>query len=148
MRQGLDILQAMGTDFHRPHFLAFLSEALARAGKPDEGLGVLSEALAFVERTGERHLEAELHRLMGELLLMKKGSESAAEASFHQAIDIAERQQAKSLELRAVTSLARLWRKQGQKEHARKRLAEIYSWFTEGFDTPDLKDAKALINEL
>jgi predicted ATPase len=148
MRQGLDILQAMGTDFHRPHFLAFLAEALARAGKPDEGLGVLSEALAFVERTGERLLEAELHRLNGELLLMNEGSEIAAEGSFHRAIDTAERQRAKSLELRAVTSLARLWWKQGKPHDARERLAAIYAWFTEGFDSPDLKEAKVLLDEL
>jgi predicted ATPase len=148
MRQGLDVLQAMGTDFHRPHFLAFLSEALARAGKPDEGLGVLSEALAFAERTGERYLEAELHRLNGELLLMKERSERAAEASFLRAIDTAERQRAKSLELRAVTSLARLWRKQGRTQDARERLSAIYAWFTEGFDSPDLKEAKALLDEL
>jgi predicted ATPase len=129
-------------------------------------LNVLAEALAVVNNTGERNYEAELYRLKGELLLAQKsknqkpvlslvevakgksGKGPEAEECFHQAIDIARRQSAKSLELRAVVSLSRLWQKQGKKEQAQQILAEIYGWFTEGFDTADLKEAKALLHEL
>jgi predicted ATPase len=115
---------------------------------------VVAEALDAVDKTGERFWEAELYRLKGELTLQsrvpgpkaKVGEE--AEEYFHQAIEIARRQQAKSLELRAVMSLSRLWQKLGKKEEARQLLAEVYSWFTEGFDTKDLQEAKALLDEL
>ena len=121
---------------------------------------MLAEALAFVDKTGVRFYEAELYRLKGELTLQKfqvSGSKfqvanpqagAEAEACFHKAIDIARRQSAKSLELRAVMRLSRLWKKQGKKEEARQMLAEIYGWFTEGFDTADLKEAKVLLDEL
>jgi predicted ATPase len=99
-----------------------------------------------VEKSDERYLEAELHRLQGELLLMQ-GDESEAEASFQQALSRARRRQAKSWELRAAVSLVRLWRKQGRKDEAHRLLAPIYGWFTEGFDTPDLREARALLNE-
>src|SRR5262249_22079676 len=108
---------------------------------------LVAEALTTVERSGQRHWEAEIYRLKGELLLDSKES-SEAETCFRRAIDIARRQNAKSLELRAVTSLSRLLRKQGKKDEARRMLAEIYGWFTEGFDTADLKDAKALREEI
>jgi len=154
MRQGLDTLQAMGTEILRSHWLALLAEAQASAGQAEEGLSVLAEALAQVEKTGERYYEAEIHRLKGELLLMQ-GHEAEAEASFHQAescfqhaIEVARRQQAKSWELRATVSLCRLWQKQGKVDEARQMLAEIYGWFTEGFDTPDLQEARTLLDEL
>ena len=108
----------------------------------------------MVEEMDERYFEAELYRLRGELLLMQ-GDDVEAEASLHQAescfqhaIEVARHQQAKSWELRATTSLARLWQKQGRVDEARQMLAEIYGWFTEGFDTPDLKEARTLLDEL
>ena len=109
----------------------------------------MADALAFVERNAERHYEAELHRLQGEFLLQQsENSAPAAAASFQHAIDIARRQQAKSWELRAATSLARLSQQQGKVAEARDLLAPVYNWFTEGFDTADLKDAKALLDDL
>ena len=109
---------------------------------------MLSEALVTVESTGERHYEAELHRLMGELLRSRDGAGDQAEQSFRTAIRIARGQNAKSLELRATMSLARLLRNTNRRDEARTILADIYGWFTEGFDTADLKDAKALLDEL
>jgi predicted ATPase len=144
----------MGTEILRSHWLALLAEAQASAGQAEAGLSTLAEALAFVEKTGERYYEAEIYRLRGELLLMQ-GDEAEAEASFHyaegcfqHAIEVARRQQARSWELRATTSLARLWQRQGRPEEARALLAEIYGWFTEGFDTPDLEEARAVLEEL
>ena len=103
----------------------------------------------YVDKTGERVHEAEIHRLKGELLLQQSPDNSAeAETSFHQAITIAQNQSAKSWELRAATSLARLWWQQGKRDEARELLGDVYGWFTEGFDTADLKDAKALLDEL
>jgi predicted negative regulator of RcsB-dependent stress response len=110
-------------------------------------LTTLDEALALVEETDERHWEAELYRLRGELLLMQ-GDRVGAEASFEKAIQIARQQHAKSWELLATTELARLLQDQGRTDEARRRLGGIYSWFTEGFETPDLKEAKALLEEL
>jgi predicted ATPase len=110
---------------------------------------VLVEALEMTDNTGERHWEAELHRRKGELLLMQQGQKAEeAEECFRQALDIARRQQAKSLEVRAATSLSRLWQLQGKQEEAHQFLAEIYGWFTEGFGTADLKEAKVLLEEL
>jgi predicted ATPase len=115
----------------------------------DEGLSALSEALTLVDKTGERWYEGELHRVKGELLLAKS-SEHQAEVStcFQLALDITRRQQAKSLELRAAMSLSRLWKEQGKRQAARELLAPVYGWFTEGFDTADLQEAKALLDEL
>jgi predicted ATPase len=118
-----------------------------RLGSPYEGLSTLAEAFAFVDDTDERHWEAELHRLRAEVLLMQ-GSENEAEVSLREAVDVARRQMAKSWELRATISLARLWRMQGRIDDARQVLAAIYGWFTEGFGTPDLQEAKALLEEL
>ena len=110
---------------------------------------MLAEALTLMESSGERFYEAELHRLKGALLLQQHSDNQAeAETCFHQAIAIAQNQQAKSLELRATTSLARLWQQQGKRDEARQVLGDVYGWFTEGFDTADLKDAKALLEEL
>jgi len=111
---------------------------------------VFAEALAVVDKTGEeRYWEAELHRLKGELLLVLSTDKTTeAEACFHQALNIARHQEAKSLELRAATSLSRLWQQQGKQAEARELLAPIYGWFTEGFDTADLQEARALLEEL
>ncbi|MBI1879659.1 MAG: hypothetical protein HYR94_15800, partial [Chloroflexi bacterium] len=112
-----------------------------------QGLALLDEALDAVETMNEHFYEAELYRLQGELLLARGAAAAEAEAKFLQAIEVARRQSAKSLELRATISLARLWR-QRKREEARRMLAEIYGWFTEGFDTVDLQEAKALLEEL
>jgi predicted ATPase len=149
IRQGLTATRAAGAGIVRPYFLALLSEAYRKAGQTEEGLRVVAEALSEGDETGQRYYEAELHRLQGELLLAQAGNNrTVAEACFHQGISIARSQQAKSLELRAATSLARLWQQQGKREEARQVLAAVYNWFTEGFDTADLKDAKALLDEL
>jgi len=150
MRQGLAALRETGEELRRPHSLALLAEGYALAGQPEEGLGAIAEALEHVERTGERYYEAELHRLKGELLLQrgKSGAEAEAEACFQKAIEVARRQEARSWELRATMSLCRLWQSQGNRQEAREALAAIYGWFTEGFDTPDLQEAKALLEEL
>jgi TOMM system kinase/cyclase fusion protein len=150
MRQGLAAHQAIGAEVSRSYYLGLLAEACGRVGQIEEGLQVLVEALAFVSHSGERYREAELYRLKGELLLQsaRQGAVWEAEECFRQAIAIARQQQAKSLELRAVTSLSRLWQQQGKKEEARQLLAEIYHWFTEGFDTKDLQEAKALLAAL
>jgi predicted ATPase len=118
-------------------------------GQTEEGLTVLAEALAVVEHTGECSWEAELHRLKGELLLARAIPEAQpAEACFQQALTVARRQEAKALELRAAMSLSRLWQHQGKRAEARQLLAPVYSWFTEGFDTADLQEAKALLEAL
>jgi predicted ATPase len=140
-------MQALGVRCYRSVYLCTLAEAQARAGHAEEALTTLGEAFAFVEDTDECHWEAELYRLKGELLLAQ-GDDARAEASLHKAVEVARRQSAKSWELRATTSLARLWQEHGRTDEARQRLAEIYGWLTEGFDTPDLKDAEALLEEL
>jgi predicted ATPase len=111
---------------------------------PDEGLSLLDDALAVVEETGHCSWEAELHRLKGELLWSQGAAETEVEACFQRAIEIARRQQARSLELRAVTSLSRLWSAQNKTKAAYQRLAEMYHWFSEGFETPDLIEAREL----
>jgi predicted ATPase len=124
-----------------------LAEAHAMLGHPGEGLNCLAEAAQIIEATEERLDEAELHRLHGNLL-DATGDRSAAEWDYRQALGVAERQSAKLFELRAATSLARLWRDQGKRNDARELLAPIYRWFTEGFETGDLKEAKTLLDEL
>jgi predicted ATPase len=149
LTQGLTAYRATGGEIGRPYFLALLAEAHGTLGQSEAGLTALSEALALVDKTGERWYEAELHRLKGELLLQQSVDKQAdAEQCFHHAIAIAQSQHAKSWELRAATSLARLWQRQGKRDAARQMLAEVYDWFTEGFDTPDLQDAKALLDAL
>ncbi len=132
----------------RPYYLALLAEMQGKVGQAEEGLAALAEALAIVERTEERFYEAELYRLKGELLLAQEGKNEEVEECFHQALNVARKQRAKSLELRVVMSLARLWQQQGKNAEARELLAPVYEWFTEGFDTADLKDAKALLDVL
>jgi predicted ATPase len=139
---------AVGPRSSMTRFLSGLLEAYLKRGQTDEAAKVLAEALELVENTGQRYQEARLHRLKGELLLMRDGACDQAEQSFRTAIRIAQSQSAKSLELLAMTSLARLLRDTGRRDEARAMLAEIYGWFTEGFDTADLKDAKALLDQL
>jgi predicted ATPase len=152
MQQGLAGWQATRALSHRPYHLALLAEALACDGRVRDGLTTLTEALALCTSSGERFLEAELHRLRGELLLADADAGpsawDAADACFRQALAVARAQQAKSLELRAVMSLARLYQQQSRQAEARPLLAQMYVWFTEGFDTPDLQGAKALLEQL
>ena len=149
MRQGLAALQAINSQRARTYYLALLAEAYGRGNEVEEGLRVLAEALLVVDKTAERYWEAELYRLKGELLLQQAvPDQPQAEACFRQALDVARRQQAKSLELRAAMSLARLWQHQGRRDAARQLLAEVYGWFTEGFDTADLREARALLTAL
>jgi len=149
MRQGLAVYQATGAELARPYWLALLAEGYAKLGRLEDGLSTLNEALTAAHNTGECWWEAELYRLKGGLLLQQAaGSGDEAETCFHQALDIARQQRAKSLELRAATSLSRLWQQHGKRAEARALLAPIYDWFTEGFDTADLQEAKALLDEL
>ena len=149
VRQGLAAFRATGAELARPYYLALLAEVYAKVGQREDGLALLAEALATVHKTGERLWEAELHRLKGELLLaLSVEKHTEAETCFHQALDIARRQQAKSLELRAAVSLSRLWQRRGKRAKAHQLLAAIYNWFTEGFDTADLREAKGLLEAL
>jgi predicted ATPase len=150
MRQGLVAYQATGAAVFRPYYLAFLAETYGKLGQAGEGLALLGEALAAVHKTGERFFGAELYRLKGELLLARsaKNLYGEAEACFQQALLVARHQQAKASELRAAMSLSRLWQHQGKRAAASDLLAPVYGWFTEGFDTVDLQEAKALLEAL
>ncbi len=149
MRQGMAAFRGTGSELGLSYTLSLLGEVFGKGGQTEEGLSVLDEALDMVDRNGERRWEAELYRLKGELLLgLSQDNHKDVETCFCQAIDVARRQSAKSLELRAVMSLGRLWEKRGKKEEARKMLSEIYGWFTEGFESKDIKEAKALLEEL
>jgi predicted ATPase/class 3 adenylate cyclase len=149
MQESLAAVRATGTEIGRPLSLSMLAERCMETGRLDNGLDALTEALAAADEHEDRHYEAETHRLKGELVLKQNGSNvEEAEICFRRAIEIARRQSAKSCELRAMTSLARLLDKRGRREEARAMLADIYGWFTEGFDTADLKDAKTLLDEL
>jgi predicted ATPase len=133
----------------QPYYLGLLAEAFGKAGRVDEGLADVAEALARARHTGECYYEAELLRIKGELLLSQTTADvEEAERCFRAAIEVARRRKAKSLELRAAMSLSRLWQRQRKKGEARNLLAEIYGWFTEGFDTADLQAAKTLLEEL
>jgi predicted ATPase len=149
MQQGLEAAVATGSELLHPYFLTLLAEAYGAAGQPAVGLRLLGEAQDMVARTGERFYEAELYRLTGELQLAQAPA-AQAEAELHMchALDIARHEQAKSLELRAALSLSRLWKRQGKRGEARELLASIYGWFTEGFDTADVQEAKALLDVL
>src|SRR5262249_17523357 len=140
--QGLTAYHATGAEILRPYCLALLAAAHGTMGQPETGLTVLTEALTLADTTGERWYEAELYRLKGGLLLQQTaGNQAEAETCFAKAIAIAQSQQAKSWELRAATSLARLWQSQRKRNEARQLLGDVYGWFTEGFDTADLKEA-------
>ena len=150
LRQGLTDWAATGALTHRTYFLGLLADALSRSGKYEEGKSVLDEALALMQSTGTFFYGAELHRLYGELLLRQRTHDAAwreAEACFGRAFAVARQQQAKSFELRAAMSMARLYQRQGRAIDARPMLEECYNWFTEGFDTPDLQEAKALLQQ-
>ncbi len=169
MRWGMAAMRDTGSELLQSYFLCMLAEAYLHDGQVEEGLATVAEALAFVDRTEERFYEAEVWRIKGELTLQQESQKSKvkgqkskvtdprplnpdpqgeAEACFLKAITIAQKQHAKSLELRAVMSLARVWQRQGKSAEARQMLAEIYGWFTEGFDTKDLQEAQALLDEL
>jgi predicted ATPase len=149
LRGALDMMRAAGAEISRPHYTGVLADAYGRAGQPAEGIAVLEEAVDCMNRTGQRLAEAELQRINGDLFLaVYRDTQAEAEEHFRHAVDCARRQSAKSLELRAALSLSRLWRAQGKHDDARTLLAEIYGWFTEGFETRDLKEAKALLEEL
>jgi TOMM system kinase/cyclase fusion protein len=149
IRHALATYRSTGGTRDRPYYLALLAEASAQGGQTSEGLEALAEALALLATSGVRWWEAELYRLRGELLLRYAvAPPGEAEACFQQALDVARRQQARSLELRAATSLSRLWQEQGKCKDAHDLLAPIYGWFAEGFDTADLQEAKVLLTEL
>jgi predicted ATPase len=147
--QGIAAYAAIGSQTWLPCFLVLRAETYARAKRTDDGLVAASEGLAVADQTDERCWEAELNRIKGELLLaVSSDNHAEAESHFTDALDIARRQQAKSWELRAAMSLSRLWHDQGKRKEAYELLSPIYGWFTEGFDTADLKDAKTLLKEL
>jgi predicted ATPase len=149
MQQGLTAFQATGGRLRLPYYLALLAEAYGHSGQIEKGLHLLAKACANMQQTGEHFWEAEQHRLQAELLLAHAtADQTTAAACLHQALAVARRHQAKSLELRAATSLARLWQSQGKRSEAYDLLAPVYGWFTEGFDTADLKDAAVLLDKL
>ena len=149
MTQALSVFRATGAENLRPYWLAFLADAYGIMGQPEAGLAVLAEALTVVDKTGARFYEPELYRLKGILLLQRSSDHQAeAENCFHHALEIARNQQAKSLELRTARSLSKLWQQQGKRQEAHDLLAPVYGWFTEGFDTADLQEAKALLDAL
>ena len=149
IQAGLTALRATGGGVRLSYYLALLAEAYGEDRQPAGGLHVLTEAFTHQATTHERWMEAELSRLKGELLLQQSAEQQGeAEVSLQQALDVARCQQAKSLELRAAMSLARLWQRQGKRAEAHALLAPIYGWFTEGFDTADLQEARALLADL
>jgi class 3 adenylate cyclase/predicted ATPase len=147
LAKGLSVLRAAGAVVHTPRALCFLAEARAKVGQLESSVNCLVEAARLIDTTHEHYWEAELYRLRGDVL-NATGDQGAAEPNYRQALAVAKRQEAKTFELRAATSLARLWRDQGKPIEARDLLAPIYGWFTEGFDTPVLKEAKALLDQL
>jgi predicted ATPase len=147
IREGLAAYRATGARFQNTYHLILLAQALAACGHHGEALAALREAAALVEETGERYVEAEIYRLEGSLRLAENGT-AEAEACYVKALEVARAQEARSLELRAAGDLARLWAGQGRRSEARDLLAPIYGWFSEGFDTADLKEAKTLLDEL
>jgi predicted ATPase len=150
MCRDLKSLRATGIKTTIPYYHAVFAEMIGdKVGQTEEGLTLLAAAMEFVDTTGGRYYEAELYRLQGVLLLRQTVPDaSQAETCFHHALDVARRQQAKSWELRAATSLARLWQSQGKGQDAYDLLAPVYGWFTEGFDTADLQEAKTLLGKL
>ena len=149
VRQGIAAWRATGAVVHIPYFCTVLADVCDHLGHPEDGLQALAEAHTLVEQHEERWWEAEVHRLRGVLVLRQPGLPQAEAATWLQrALDVAHRQEAKSLELRAAMSLSSLWQQQGKRIEAYELLASIYGWFTEGFDTADLQDAKALLDEL
>ena len=148
LTQGLEAYRATGAGLALPYYLSILGDAYIQAGRPDEARDVLDEGLGIAERSDELCQKAELHRLKGELALRTESQNGEAEEHFRRAIGTARHQLSKAWELRATTSLARLCQQQGRRDEARQMLSDAYAWFTEGFDTPDLNAAKALLHEL
>jgi len=150
VHQGFADLLATGAGIREAYYRALLAEATSPTGKSEAGQQLLAEAFAAVQRTEERYWEAELYRWQGELLGQEaeRPQWEGAEAHFLRALEVARSQQAKSLELRAAMSLGRLWQEQGKRDDARALLVPVYHWFTEGFDTADLLEAKALLDAL
>jgi predicted ATPase len=149
VRQGIAALRATGAALWVPYFCTVLADVSAHLGHPEDGLQALVEAHTLVEQQEECWWEAEISRLQGVLLLRQTMTQhEEAEAWLQRALDVARRQQAKSLELRAAMNLARLWQQQGKHAEAYDLLAPIYGWFTEGFDTADLQEASALLDAL
>jgi len=140
--------KASGARLRLPYYLSLLAQAYGKAGRPEEGLACIGEALMEARTHNERWWNAEVHRLRGELLLMHGADASDVEAALLRAIEIARSQQARSLELRATMSLARLWIAQKRPNDARRQLSDLYAWFTEGFETPDLQAARLLLTQL
>jgi predicted ATPase len=147
IRDALAAYRATGARFQSTYHLVLLAQALAACGRHDEGLAAWREATDLAAETGERYVEAEIHRVEGDLLLAQNNP-AAAEVCYLRALDVARTQQARSLELRAAGDLSRLWREQGRSAEARDLLGPVYGWFTEGFDTLDLKEAKTLLDTL
>jgi DNA-binding SARP family transcriptional activator/predicted ATPase len=148
LRASIDEFKAAGARLRLPYYLSLLAHIYAQAGCAEEGLAAVDEALAAARIHNERWWDAEVHRLRGELLLARRAEDEEIEAALLRAIEIARAQQARALELRATMSLARWWRSQGRANDARERLSKLYAWFTEGFDTPDLQAARALLTQL
>ena len=146
---GITLFRSLGSTYWLPTFLSSLAMAYADLSQFDDARSCLSEAMTAIERTGETWFEAEVYRIAGEVALKSPQADAAnAQTYFERALTVARQQQAKSWELRAAMSLARLWRDQGKVQQARELLAPVYGWFTEGFDTRDLKEAKQLLEEL
>jgi adenylate cyclase len=148
MRQGVDAARAISAGVGLTGFLTLLAAAYGQARQPEAGFNVLAEALTMANHHGEHYYTAEIHRLTGELLLAHTSDGPGAETAFQHALDLARRQHARALELRATISLSRLWQQQGKGAAAHRLLAEMHSWFTEGFETADLREAGALLAEL
>ncbi len=148
LRDSITEFKASGAKLRLPYYLSLLAQVYGKAGCAQEGLTSIDEALSEARTHNERWWDAELHRLRGELLLMRGADASDVEAAFLRAVQIARSQQARSLELRATLSLARLWIAQNRPADARGRLQDVYAWFTEGFETPDLQAARLLLAQL
>jgi predicted ATPase len=149
LRQGIATRRGDRVSLHLPYYCTLLADVCVHLGSLDEGLQALAEAHTLLEQQEDRWWEAEVCRLRGVVLLQQTlTQQEEAEACFQRALDVARHQEAKSLELRAATSLSRLWQQQGKRAEAHALLAPVYGWFTEGFDTADLQDAKALLEEL
>ncbi len=147
IREGLARWRRRRATFHAPFGLAFLADALARRGERTAALATVQEGLEVASATGEHVWDADLHRIRGAVLLAENKTDEGR-ASLEEALRVAREQRARAYELRAATSLARLWRNQGRRAEARDLLGPIYDWFTEGFDVPDLREAKALLDQL
>jgi predicted ATPase len=148
LRGSITAFKASGARLRLPYYLSLLAQVCGKAGRAEEGLACIDEALAEARAHNERWWDAELHRLRGELLLIHGADASDVEAALLRAIEIAQSQQARSLELRATMSLAQLWIAQNRSDDTRRQLSDLYAWFTEGFDTPDLQAARLLLDQL